>query len=110
MGRVGVIVDAHLDMLNVINSRQSAILDDFSLLDGSTLMYASSDVGVVESVVNKLLSLADKHASELLDQIEGSDAITLQSQRPHVPHASYMRVWERNDLDANSEAVERGDA
>jgi len=110
MGRVGVIVDAHLDSLNVINSRQSAILDDFFLPNGSTLMYASSDAGVVESVMNKLLSLADKYASELLDEIERSGAITLQSQRPDVPHASYMRVWKRSELDPNIEPVEHGDA
>jgi hypothetical protein len=110
MGRVGVIVDAHLDTLNVINSRQSAILDDFLLPNGSTLVYASSDVGIVESVVNKLLSLADEYASELLDQIERTDTITLQSQQLHVPHASYMRVWERSDLDASTGPVERGDA
>ena len=56
MGRVGLIVDAHLGALNAINSKQSPILDDFFLPDGAGLIYASSDVGIVENIVNKLLS------------------------------------------------------
>lgn len=109
MGRVGVIVDSHLDMLGAINSRQLPILDDFFLPDGCTVMYASSDVGVVESVVNRLLSLADEYASELLEQIQEMGAMTLRSQRDHVSHASYLRVWRRHADPGNGEPAQRDD-
>jgi len=94
MGRVGVIVDAHLDALESMNSGSSPILDDFFLPAGIQLLYASSDSGT--EPVNRMLKMADRYANDLLWNIERDDLIRLQSARAHVPHADYFRLWKRN--------------
>lgn len=95
MGRVAVIVDSHLNALNAMNARKSPILDDYYLPAGFELTYASSDVGVVESVTNKLLALADRSANDLLNQL-GQSAMMLKKIEPPAlrsNHATYVRIW-----------------
>lgn len=66
--RLGIIVDAHLDDLKKINGRQEPVYGDIYLPQNARLLYASADKKN-DSAANMLMTLADKKAKVLLQDI-----------------------------------------
>lgn len=60
-----LIVDAYLDQIDLINSRELAIHEGYYLPPGFDLAYASADVGA-EYLPNILLKMADKTSSQVM--------------------------------------------
>lgn len=91
--RIALVVDAHLGEIPAINSRTAPIIDDELLPPRFTLLYASADAGK-ESILNKMIAVADQEASALLRQIEGGE----EWAQPSLPllhrHAAYVRMWQ----------------
>ena len=65
---IAVVVDAHLGEIPAYNLRKKPIIGDYFLPSKIELIYASSDVGK-EYLPNRLISMADKTATELLNHI-----------------------------------------
>lgn len=66
--KVALIVDSDLDNLKRYNERDVPISESFYLPGNFRFIYASADVGI-ENVPNKLIRIADKESSQLLDFI-----------------------------------------
>jgi len=67
-GKTLLIVDSELSDLEDFNSRKKPISGDYFLPNNVQLMYASADVGK-EHITNKVISMADRLASQLLRKI-----------------------------------------
>jgi hypothetical protein len=97
--RIGLIVDAHLSLLTSINRGEVPLLGDKYLPKNMSLIYASSDIAN-ESLANKMLSLADKTASELLDHVIKAppDDLVAVTGKPY----SHRRSWRKNNSQRTS--------
>jgi hypothetical protein len=67
-GKTLLIVDSDLSDLDDFNHRKKPIIGDYILPSNVQLMYASADVGK-EHITNKVISMADKSAKQLLSKI-----------------------------------------
>lgn len=87
-----VVVDAHLGDIPEYNSRNLPIIGDYFLPTKIDLIYASSDVGK-EYLPNRLISMSDKTATELLDYIGKNidDNRNLVEETDEL--FSYFRFW-----------------
>ena len=78
-----VVVDAYLDQIDLINSRELAIHEGFYLPPGFELAYASADSGA-EYLPNKLLRISDKASSQVMRYMSENNSpeisVTLNSR------------------------------
>ena len=88
--RHGMIVDAFMNDLSKINSRNEEIVPGSYLWKNITLIYASSDVGA-ENFANKIIRLADKASSKCLELIE-SGIVPMMSEEVNGCNYKRMRL------------------
>ncbi len=90
--KIGIIVDSDLGNLSEYNNRIKPIYSDFYLPQNIELIYASTDVGK-EYIINKLISLCDKEARILLENILSNkvpnDNLNEVSDNPYT----HFRLW-----------------
>jgi hypothetical protein len=87
-----LIVDSDLGAIPAYNNRELPIYQDFLLPAEFTLIYASSDVGS-ENIANRMLSMADKVSSVILNGLEKDwkdDSLFASSS----PFYSHRRTWD----------------
>lgn len=88
---VGVVVDAYLGEIPMINSRHQAIFGDVFLPPNITLIYSSADSGG-EFVSNKLIKFADKAAGQVLAYLESGRAEPNKESVSGRPFKSYRII------------------
>ncbi len=74
--RIAVITDHDLNRHSKYNAKELPIHKDFYLPDNFTLIYASSDTGK-ENMLNMLIAECDKHASNILKELEEKGTATI---------------------------------
>lgn len=91
--KIGVIVDSDLDNLEAFNKQEQPILKEYYLPRNFILMYASSDTQG-DSLLNMLISMADKDAREVLQMVIETSAYERSLEVPSE-FFSYLRLWQR---------------
>jgi hypothetical protein len=66
--KIGIVVDSHMDTLADIGTRTIPLIGDLPLLEGVTLIYASTD-SQNDTIFNRMLHEADRRAKILLAHI-----------------------------------------
>jgi hypothetical protein len=89
--RVGLIVDAHLGSLAKINKGEEPVYGDTYLPPNMTMLYASSDTPN-ETIANKMLAMADKEATVLLNSILSEASVENLTAVAGKPY-SHTRQW-----------------
>jgi len=92
LSSIAVVVDAHLGDIQAYNSRNKPIIEDFYLPHKIELIYASSDVGK-EYLPNRLISMSDKTATELLKYIKENSGYTQGLIKEKDQPFSSFRFW-----------------
>jgi hypothetical protein len=93
--KIGFVVDSNLGNLPAYNKRTVPIYADFYLPQNIELIYASADVGK-EFIVNKLISLSDKEAKILLEDISLNKISNQNLQEVNNEPYTHFRLWNRN--------------
>ncbi|MDM8566189.1 SEC-C domain-containing protein [Candidatus Halobeggiatoa sp. HSG11] len=92
--KIGFIVDSDLGNIPAYNNRTKAIYSNYYLPQNIELIYASADVGK-EYLANMLISLCDKEATKLLENILSNkvtnDNLHEESNEPYT----HFRFWNR---------------
>lgn len=91
LSKVGIIVDSYLDEISSINNRTLPILDGDYLPEKFHLMYANSDKNN-DSIMNKMIATADKHATVVMDRIIKNRPIGNMMKSTNE-HYEYIRYW-----------------
>ncbi len=94
--RLAFITDSELGSLDEFNSREKPIYQDHFLPDGVHLLYASSDTG--REVVNQLVRLCDKGASDYLSRIENGETFNGDFRALREDTSVRYRFLYRDDL------------
>lgn len=94
-GKLALIVDSHLGNIEAMQNRTMPILGDFYLPEWATFFYASD--AAADSFVNKVLRQADKHATELLDQLTRYSVLPNSNLLQDDENAEYMHLWSFQD-------------
>jgi hypothetical protein len=93
--KIGLIVDSDLGNISAYNNRSVPIYADFYLPQNIELIYASADVGK-EFVVNKLISLCDKEAKMLLEDISLNKISSENLQEVNNEPYTHFRFWNKH--------------
>lgn len=91
--RIGLIVDSDLGNLAAFNGRSLPVVADFYLPEGFTLIYASSDVGTRDSVLNAAIRLCDNESSRFLDRLERDPDLLGQMDEVSGRPYTHWCVW-----------------
>jgi hypothetical protein len=92
--RVGVVVDSDLGKLNDYNSGSAAFFEDRLLPGTVKLIYASADTGG-ESLLNRVLKVADSVSSQVLDAVAAGRSPPNRKNNP-TKYYDGMRVVYRD--------------
>jgi hypothetical protein len=92
--RIGMVVDSDLGNLKSYNERKKPLFGNVMLHSNAVLLYASSDIAN-ESIVNKVLSVADSAASQTLAAIERG-LVPFNTATGQSPWFETMRLVEAN--------------
>lgn len=87
--RFAVVVDSNLADLRAIQERTRPILGDYYLPEWAYMTFASDAAG--DMAVNKIMRVADKRASELLDYLERTGGAG--SKADAAPYATFARWY-----------------
>jgi hypothetical protein len=86
--RTAVIVDSDYCNLPAFNARIRPIVRDFYLPSGVTLVYASSDVGGRDTMMNAAIRLCDKTSTRMLELLERDAAMFNEMDAGWAPAAA----------------------
>lgn len=90
--RLGLLVDSSLNEIDEINGRTVAVVDDWMLPAGFTLLYASADSNT-STIGNRLIAASDKQATILLRRLQNQGS----TQNLHVADETdawtHIRNW-----------------
>lgn len=95
LSKIGLIVDSYIDEIPSINQRTLPVFEDFYLPNKFHLMYANSDKGS-ESILNKMIAAADKHAANIMDRViknRPTGGVIKSSEG----HYEYIRYWDEKN-------------
>lgn len=90
--KFGIIVDSDLGNISSYNNRSKPIYSDFYLPKNIELIYASTDVGK-EYLANKLISLYDKDATKLLEDIMLNKVTNENLHKVTNEPYTHFRLW-----------------
>ena len=89
---MGIVIDSDLSNIPDYNARRKPIVDDFYLPVNVELLYASADAGR-EYLPNKLISLCDKEAKELINYIQANPEDTSNLMTVNNLPYTHFRMW-----------------
>lgn len=89
-GKLALIVDSHLGDHAKIQAREIPIAGDFFLPEWASIFYASD--AATDGLVNKMLRMADKAATALLDELGRGVELPQQSMGSDIDY-EYVHVW-----------------
>lgn len=90
--KLGIIVDSDLGNISSYNNRSKPFYSDFYLPQNIELIYASTDVGK-EYLANKLISLCDKEATKLLEDIALNNVSNENLHKINDEPYTHFRFW-----------------
>jgi len=91
--RTAVIVDSDYGNLGAFNARIRPILRDSYLPSGVTLVYASSDVGGRNTMMNVAIRLCDRTSTRMLEHLERDAAMLNEMDAVSGQPYSHWCVW-----------------
>lgn len=92
--KIGFIVDSDLGNIPAYNNRTKAIYANYYLPTNIELIYASADIGK-EYLANRLISLCDKEATKLLENILSNKVANDNLHEVSNESYTHFRFWNR---------------
>ena len=95
--RIVVVVDSDLGRLADINARKVPVWGSYMLPTNFELLYASADVGVGHSALNKLMSACDADSVRLSELAQRTDPKGVLPKELSVVGGPSVRIWNATD-------------